>query len=74
MSVPGGASTKSGLGGLLAEDRHCCSHRALIFWFALVEMVAGRLELLGGTHCWAQESGEAARGACSAGGNVAGGE
>ncbi len=65
MSVPGGASTKSGLGGLLAEDCHCCSQRALILQFALVEMAAGHLGLSSGTHCWAQENWEAARGAGS---------
>jgi hypothetical protein len=65
MSVPGGASTKSGLGGLFAEDCHCCSQRALILRFALVEMVAGHLGSSSGTHCWAQESCKAARGAGS---------
>jgi hypothetical protein len=40
---PRGTSTKSGLGELFAEDCHCCSQRALILQFALVEMVAGRL-------------------------------
>jgi hypothetical protein len=38
---PRGASTKLGLGRLLAEDCHCCNERALILQFALVEMVAG---------------------------------
>ncbi len=42
-SVPGGASTKSWLGGLFAEDCHCCNQRVLILRFALVDMVAGRL-------------------------------
>jgi hypothetical protein len=40
---PLGASTKSKLGGLFAEDSHCCSQTALILQFALVEMVARRL-------------------------------
>jgi hypothetical protein len=40
---PWGASTKSGMGGLLAADCHCCNQRVLILQFALVEMVAGRL-------------------------------
>jgi hypothetical protein len=44
---PRGASTKSGLGGLLAEDCHCCSQRALIFRFALVEMVANGIGVSG---------------------------
>jgi hypothetical protein len=51
-----GPSTKSGLGGLLAEDCYCCSQRELILQFALVEIVAGRLGSSSGTHCWAQES------------------
>jgi hypothetical protein len=42
------------LGGLFAEDCHCCSQKALILRFALVEMVAGRLGSSSGTHCWAQ--------------------
>ncbi len=42
-SVPGGASTKSWLGGLFAEDCHCCNQRVLILRFALVELVTGRL-------------------------------
>jgi hypothetical protein len=54
MSVPKEASTKLGLGGHLAEDCHSCSQRAFIFLFALVEIVAGRLWLSGGTHCRAQ--------------------
>jgi hypothetical protein len=61
-SVPGEASTKSGLGGLLAEDCHCCSQRALILRFALVKMAAGHLGSSSETHCWAQESWEVARG------------
>ncbi len=40
---PWGASTKSGLGGLLAEGCHCCNQRTLILQFAHVEMVAGHL-------------------------------
>jgi hypothetical protein len=40
---PWGASTTSRLGGLVAEDCHCCSQRALVLQFALVEMAAGRL-------------------------------
>ncbi len=44
-SVPGGASTKSRMGGLFAEDCHCCNQRELILQFALVVMVAGRLGL-----------------------------
>jgi hypothetical protein len=50
-SVPGRASTKSGLGGLFAEDCHCCNQRVLILRFALVEMVARRLGSSWGTHC-----------------------
>ncbi len=42
-SVPGGASTKSQLGGLFAEDCHCCNQGVLILRFSRVEMVAGRL-------------------------------
>ncbi len=64
-SFPGGASTKSGLGGLLAEDCHCCSQRALILQFAHVEIAAGHLRTSSGTHCQAQESWEATRGAGS---------
>jgi hypothetical protein len=64
-SFPGGASTKSGLGRLLAEDCHCCSRRTLILRFALVEMAAGQLGSSSGTHCWAQESWKRARGAGS---------
>jgi hypothetical protein len=48
---PWGASLRSGLGGLLAEDCHCCSQRALIMRFALVEMAAGHLGSSSGTHC-----------------------
>ncbi len=54
-----------GLGGLLAEDCHCCSQRAFILRFALVKMAAGHLGSSSGTHCWAQGSWEAARGAGS---------
>ncbi len=56
------ASTKSVLGLLFAEDCHCCSHRAVISRFALVEVAAGHLGSSGGTHCCAQESWEAAMG------------
>jgi hypothetical protein len=31
------------LGGLFAEDCHCCNQRVLMLRFALVEMVAGCL-------------------------------
>jgi hypothetical protein len=66
----GRASTKLGLGGLLDEDCHCCSLKALIFQYALVEMVAWRLLSSGGTHSWAQESWELVRGTGSDGGCV----
>jgi hypothetical protein len=56
----------------VAEDYHCCSHRVLISWFALLEMVAGRLGSSGGTHCWAQECWVVAMGAGSDGGGVVG--
>ncbi len=69
---PGGASTKPRLGGLLAENCHCCSQRALILRYALVEMAAGHLGSSSGTHCWAQASWEAARGAGSGGVGVGG--
>jgi hypothetical protein len=59
---PRGASTRTGLGGLLAEECHCCSQRAFILRFALVEMVAGLLGSSWRTHCWAQESWEVVRG------------
>ncbi len=49
----------------MAEDCHCCSQRALILRFALVGMVAERLGSSSRTHCWAQESCKAARGAGS---------
>jgi hypothetical protein len=62
---PRWASTKLGLGGHFAEDCHCSSQRVLILRFALVEMAAGRLRSSSGTHCWAQESSEAARDAGS---------
>jgi hypothetical protein len=71
---PGGASTRSGLGGLFADDCHCCNQRVLILRLGLVEMVAGRCGSSSGTHCWAQESWELARGAGSAAGDVAGWE
>jgi hypothetical protein len=54
--VAGGASIKLGLGGLLAEDCHCCNQWVLILQLALVKMVAEHLGLSSGTHCWAQES------------------
>jgi hypothetical protein len=44
------------MGGLFAEDCHCCNQRVLILQFALVEMVVGRLGLSGGTYCWAKKT------------------
>jgi hypothetical protein len=37
---PGGASIKSGLGGLLAEDCHSCSQRVIILQIIIIEVVA----------------------------------
>ncbi len=45
MSISEGASTKLGLGGILAEVCHCCSQKALILQFALIKMASGHLEL-----------------------------
>jgi hypothetical protein len=62
MSVPGGASTRLQLGGLYTEDCHCCSQMVLIVWFAMVEMVAGRLGSSWETQFLAQDSWDVARG------------
>jgi hypothetical protein len=69
MSVPGRASTKSGLGGLGDEDCHCCNLKVLFLWLALVEMVVGCRGSSWGTRCWAQESWEVASnvGSCAGG-------
>ncbi len=56
----------------MAEDCHCCSQRASIFCFALVEMVAGHLGLSWGTQFLAQDSLVVARGAGSDAGGVGG--
>jgi hypothetical protein len=63
MSVPIVASTKKEFEEVFAEDCHCCSQRAIVLHFALVEHVAGRLGSFSGTHCLDQESRAEARGA-----------
>jgi hypothetical protein len=70
--VPRGATTKLQLGGLFAGDCHCCSHRAVIFWFAIIEMATGRLWSSGGTHRCTQEIWEMERGSGSGEGGVVG--
>jgi hypothetical protein len=58
MSVPGGASTKSGLGGLFTEDCHCCNQSVLILQFALVEIVAEHPRHPQGPIAWRRKAGK----------------